>query len=185
MSPWDMDSITRSREIPTKLNRSQKIVLWAISVATIFITVVFVLIPIIQSNDASNWLESILNVLYPLADLFLLIIVMRLIFVYGGGDYKFGWDMLTAGFILHSISNLIFSYASQLDIYYPDLKVNFISGMGVDAPYNISYLLWLLGIYALRLTLRRPKPLEKITQVQLVPNTSILIFLRSDDTVLM
>jgi hypothetical protein len=174
----------RSREIPAKLSRAQGAALWTVSLAIIVITVIFVLIPILQSNDAANRLESILNIVYPLADLFLLIIVMRLIFVYGGGDYSFGWNLLTAGFILHSISNLIFSYASQLDIYYPELEANFISAVAVDALYNISYLLWLLGLYALRLTLRRHKPFESITQLHLVPNTSILIFLKSDNTVL-
>lgn len=173
----------RSREIPTKLSPPQAAILWTISLATIVITTVFVLIPIIESNDADNWLESILNVVYPLADLFLLIIVMRLIFVYGGGDYSFGWSLLTAGFILHSLSNLIFSYASQLDIYYPELKANFISSVAIDAPYNISYLLWLLGLYALRLTLSRHKPFGEIAQLHLVPNTSVLIFLKGDNTV--
>jgi hypothetical protein len=61
--------------------------------------------------------------------------------------------------------------------------VNFISGVGIDAPYNLSYLLWLLGLYALRLALGRHKPFESITQPRLVPNTSILIFLRDDSTV--
>lgn len=181
--PMGIGLYSRSREIPAKTSIIQKTILWMISIATIVITTVFVLIPIIQSNDPSNWLESALNVIYPLTDLFLLIIITRLVFVYGGGDYKTGWDLLTAGFILHSISNLVFSYASQFELYYPDLKVNFISGAGIDAPYNISYLLWLLGIYTLRLTLGRQKPFERITQLHIVPNTSILLFLKNDDTV--
>jgi hypothetical protein len=181
--PMGYGLYSRSREIPAKLSQMQKAVLWAVSLVTVLITVIFILLPIIQSNDTSNWLESALNVIYPLVDLFLLIIVMRLIFIYGGGDYGFGWNLLTAGFILHSISNLIFSYASHWDIYYPDLHVNFISGVGIDAPYNLSYLLWLLGLYALRLALGRHKPFESITQPRLVPNTSILIFLRDDSTV--
>ena len=174
----------RSRELPTRLSPTQKVTLWVVSGATILITAVFILLPVIQSNDPSNWLESALNVTYPLADLFLLVIIIRLIFVYGAGDYGFGWNLLTAGFILHSISNLIFSYASLEDIYYPELRVNFISAVAVDASYNLSYLLWFLGLYALRLALIRHKPFEAIVQPHLVPNTSVLIFLKGNDSVL-
>jgi hypothetical protein len=173
---------SRSREIPAKTSLTQKISLWAISLTTILITVIFILIPIIQSNDPSNWLESALNVMYPLFDLFLLIIVMRLIFIYGGGDYGFAWSLLTAGFILQPISDLAFSYASLSGLYYPDLQANFISTMVVDVPYTLSYLAWLLGLYALRLALGRHKPFESIVQPRLVPNTSVLIFLGGDNT---
>jgi hypothetical protein len=174
----------RSRELPSKPNRLQRITIWAVSVVTVAITVVAILVPIIQTNDPSNLLESILNVLYPLADLVLLIIVLRLIFVYGAGEFGLGWNLLTAGFILHSISNLVFSRASLVDLYYPGLKVNFISSVGVDVPYNLSYLVWFVGLYRLRQSLVRHKPFGSIPQPRLVPNTSILIFLKNDDTVL-
>ena len=182
--PMGYGLYSRIREIPVKPSETQEMVLWATSLTTILITVIFILIPTIQNNDATRWLENTLNIIYPLVDLFLLIIVLRLVFVYTSGDYGFGWKLLTFGFILHSISNLIFSYASLSDLYYPDLKVNFISGMAVDAPYNLSYLLWLLGIYAFRLTLSRHRPFDAITQLKLVPNTSLLIFLRGDNTVI-
>ena len=182
--PMGFGLYSRIREIPVKLNQMQKMVLWAVSLATILITVIFILFPIIRTNDVTNWLESALNIIYPLVDLFLLFIVTRLIFVYRSGDYGFGWNFLAAGFVLHSISNLVFSYASSVDLYYPDLKVNFISGMACDAPYNLSYLLWLLGLYALRLALSKHRPFEMIVQPQLVPNTSILIFLKGDNTVI-
>ncbi len=183
-APMGFGLYSRLREIPVKLSQSQKMALRAILLTTIFITVFFILIPIIQNNDAARWLESALNIIYPLADLFLLFIVMQLIFVYRSGDYGFGWNLLTLGFILHSISNLIFSYASLSDLYYPDLKVNFISGMAVDVPYNLSYLIWLFGLYALRITLSRHQPFEVIVQPKLIPNTSILVYLKGDDTVI-
>lgn len=180
--PMGLGLYSRIREIPVKLSQAQKMVLWATSLTTILITFFFILIPIIQNNDATRWLESALNIIYPLADLFLLIIVLRLIFVYRSGDYGFGWNLLAVGFILHSISNLIFSYASLSDLYYPDLKVNFISGMAVDVPYNLSYLFWFIGLYALRITLSRHQPFEVIVQPKLVPNTSIIVYLKGDDT---
>ncbi|MCE7858724.1 MAG: hypothetical protein DYG86_02915, partial [Chloroflexi bacterium CFX2] len=174
----------RLREIPAQPTRTQRTIIWGASLATLVPVIIFILIPIFQTNDPSNWLESILNVLYPLVDLFLLLIVLRLFFVYGRGDYAFGWNLLAAGFVLHSIANLTFSYASQVDLYYPDFKVNLISGLLCDAPYNISYLLWFLGLYGLQISLRRYKAFGKIEEPELVPNTSVLIFLKGDDTVL-
>lgn len=174
----------RLREIPAQSTRAQRTIIWGASLATLVPVIIFILIPIFQTNDPSNWLESILNVLYPLVDLFLLLIVLRLFFVYGRGDYAFGWNLLAAGFVLHSIANLTFSYASQVDLYYPDFKVNLISGLLCDAPYNISYLLWFLGLYGLQISLRRYKAFGKIEEPELVPNTSVLIFLKGDDTVL-
>lgn len=173
---------SRIREMPVKPSQIQKTVLWAISLATILFSVFFIFIPIIQNNDFTLWLESALNIIYPLGDLFVLLIVIRLIFVYRSGEYSFGWNLLTIGFILQSTSNLIFSYATSSGLYYPDLKVNFISGIIIDVPYNLSYLLWLFGLYALRITLSKHQPFEVIVQPNLMPNTSILVYLKGDDT---
>jgi hypothetical protein len=68
-------------------------------------------------------------------------------------------------------------------LYYPDQKVNFISSMAVDVPYTLSYLIWFLGLYALRLALGRHKPFEKIDQPRLISNTSVLIFLDGNNRV--
>lgn len=175
---------SRRKEIPTKLSQTHKITLWAISLITILASVNYILVPIIQTSDGANWLESILNLFYPLADLGLLILVIQLIVVYRGGDYGFGWSLLTAGFILQPISDLIFSFASLSDLYYPDQKVNLLSTIGIDVPYTLSYLVWFLGLYVIRLVLGSQKPFEDITQLHLIPNTSILIFLKKDNKVL-
>ena len=173
---------SRIREMPVKLGNTQKTALGAISLAIILIVIIYILIPIIQNNEPTRWLESILNIIYPLADLLLLMIVLRLVFVYRSGDYGFGWNLLTVGFIFQSFANLVFSFANLSDLYYPDLKVNLISGLGSDVPYNLSYLLWMFGLYALRISLSKHQPFEVIVQPKLVPNTSILVFLKSDDT---
>lgn len=174
----------RLREIPSRPTRLQQTIIWGTASVTLTLVTVFILIPILQTNDPSNWLESSLNVLYPLVDLFLLLLVLQLFFVYGRGDYAFGWNLLAAGFVLQSSSNLIFSYANQADLYYPEFKVNLVSGLLCDAPYNISYLLWVLGLYALRFTLGRYKAFGRIEEPELVPNTSVLIFLNEDNTIL-
>jgi hypothetical protein len=167
----------RVRGISIRLRPFQTWTLWAIIAGTVAATWAFIVLPILQTNDPSNALESALNISYPLVDLFLLIVVLRLFFIFSSGGQGLGWNLLTVGFILHSISNLVFSYASLSDIYYPDLQVNLISGALIDAPYNISYLLWGLGLYALRLTWSMYRPFEETVSLQPVPNTSILVFL--------
>lgn len=174
----------RAREFPARLTRTQKAAIWTGTLATVLVVAFFILIPIIQSNDPSNWLESSLNVAYPLFDLSLLVMVLQLFFVYGRGDYSFGWVLLTVGFVFQPISDLVFVYANQVGIYYPDMKVNLVSGIFSDALYSISYLVWILGLYTVRVTLGKYKAFGRIEQLELVPNTSVLIFLKGDDTVL-
>jgi hypothetical protein len=172
------------RGVSLKMRISQQLVFWGILLITTTITVILVVFPIVQTNDASNQLESALNIIYPLVDLFLLLIVFRLLFIYISGDNGFGWNLMATGFLLHSVSNLIFSYASIWGLYYPDLKVTLLSGLAIDVPYNLSYLLWFLGMYALRVALRRHRSFDVIAQPRLIPNTSIVIFLNGDDSII-
>ncbi len=174
----------RLRVIPLRLNPMQRWGLWGVLTVTILFTWIFVVNPTIQSNDTSDMLQSSLNIIYPVADLLLLMWILRLFFIFTSGDQGVGWILITIGFLAHSLSNLIFSYAVLFDLYYPGLKVNLFSGTLVDAPYNISYLFWLVGLYALHLTWRQYRPFETILQPKPIPNTSILVFLGGDDKVI-
>ena len=182
--PMGYGLYTRLRGIPVNLTSSQKLTYWFIFFITLVLTGIFILYPTLQNNDPSSRIESILNVLYPLVDLFLVLVILRMFYIYTKGDYGISWNLLTAGFLLHSISNLTFSYASLWDLYYPELKVNFISGLGIDVPYNLSYLLWSIGLYSMQTTLGKYRPFLVNTQPRLVPNTSVLIFLDVDHTVI-
>jgi hypothetical protein len=99
-TPLGIGLYSRLREMPLKLTSSQKLALWGSSLATIFITLAFVILPVFQGYDASNRLGSIISIIYPLADLVLLVSVLRLIFVYRSGDYGFSWNLLITGFVL-------------------------------------------------------------------------------------
>lgn len=182
--PLGLGLYLRLKELPVRPNARQRMILSVVSLAVTLLTVVFVIIPIIQHNDPSRWLESVLNVVYSLADLFMLLLVLRLVFIYRGGDYGLSWNLIVAGFVLHSLSNLIFSYANAFNLYYPDHKVNFLSTMVIDAPYNLGYALWMLGFYALRLAISQQNSFKPLIEPAILPNTHVLIFTKSDNTVI-
>jgi hypothetical protein len=183
--PLGFGLYSRLREMPVKLNTGQKLALWGSSLATIAITITFVILPTLEGYDVTDKLGSIISIIYPLADLFLLIIALRLLFVYRSGDYGFGWNILISGFILMTIADLVYAYAAPLGLYYPDQKVNLISSLGNSVPYNLSYLVWIFGMYAVRLTLKAQRPFEiNNVQPKLVPNVHILVFTKNDGSVI-
>jgi hypothetical protein len=182
--PMGIGLFARVRSLPVKPTFSQQAIIWSFSLGTVIFTVIFVLLPIIQTNDPQRLLESILNIIYPVFDLFLLIIVLYLFFGYEQGAYGFGWRLLLAGFILHQISNLIFSFASSSDLYYPGLQANWISTLAVDVPYNLSYVFWLFGAYMLRILLGEHSTFELNIQPKLVPNAHLLVFTKRDGTII-
>jgi hypothetical protein len=185
--PMGIGLITRIRTMPTKPTRSQNMLIWWVSAITILITIFFIFIPIIQSFDPQRLIENILNFVYPLADLFLVIIVWRLFFTYEEGDYGFTWRLLTLGFMFMTVADFIFTYTTWQGLYYPDMTANVISRLGVDVPYTTSYLLWLAGIHALRILLMKKEeyPITSAGRVRLVRTYGhILIYTKNDDTVI-
>jgi hypothetical protein len=175
----------RIRTLPKIENSEQQIGLFAILLAFIGLTVFLIIVPIIQNSDPSAILENTISILYPLADLFIIIFVMRLLFSYQQGIYGQAWRWLAVGFILMSLGDLVFSYAVTENIYYPDQQVNFISTLGIDVPYSLSYLIWIIGLLLFQKLLKTFKPISvSDTKLTLVPNTHLLIFTKGDDTVI-
>jgi hypothetical protein len=183
--PMGFGLITRIRTTPARPNRSQNLYIIVASAATILVTTIYIFIPIIQSFDPQLLIESILNFIYPLADLFLVIIVWRLFFTYEEGDYGFVWRLLSLGFILMAVSDFVFTYTTWQGLYYPDMQANLVSRLVVDVPYSVSYLLWFAGIYALSILLREKPPVEPGTRIRMVRTYGhILVYTKSDDTVI-
>lgn len=177
--------IARLRLLTTKPSRRQNWFLWGISAATLVATGVFVFKPIIEYFDPQRLIESLLNILYPLADLFLAILTWRLFFAFEKGDQGFSWRLLAAGFLLMTTSDFIFTYASWGEIYYPDMQANLISRLFIDTPYTLSYLAWFLGLFALRLLLGTPPAEETVVPPKRVaPLGYILIATKNDDTII-
>jgi hypothetical protein len=175
----------RTSSLPKNFDAQQKASMWGASLIVIGSTVVFILLPVLRSNDLSRLVESILNILYPLADLTLLVLVLRIFFAYQKGRYGRAWTWLSIGFILHSISNLIFSYVISIDLYYPNGQANLASTLAVDTPYTLSYLFWLIGLFSLQNMHATYLPYAKTeSSLSLVPNTHINIVTKADDTII-
>ena len=177
--PMSVGFLSRVWGLPKKQEKSQRVVIWVISLIVISVTTIFILIPILQDYDPERLLESLLSLFYPLADLFLLLLTLNLLFTYGAGDYGSGWRLILFGFITVTFSDLFFSYADWNGLYYPDSNATWISRFAVDVPYIFSYVLWTLGI------LLREHDLLKIDfQPRLVTNAHVFVFTRKDETVI-
>ncbi len=177
--------ITRIRRLPG----INKIWQWTAIVFFVLLsigwTLFFVLIPVIQNNDPALILQDILNVLYPLLDLFLLVLILRILFPYQFGNYGRAWFWISGGFVLHSLSGLLFTYATTAGIYYPDGQANMVSTLGVDVTYNLGYAVWIFGLIMVLSIQKIYLPLQE-TKILLnrLPDTHCLIFTRADDSII-
>jgi hypothetical protein len=176
----------RIRPLPNISHPWRRIGVWVISLASLSWTTFFIIIPIIQSNDPTAIFESVLNIAYPLADLVLLLLVLRIFFTYQRGMYGQVWVWLSIGFILFAVGDLVFAYTNAANLYYPDQQANLISTLGTDVPYNFSYLMWCIGLLLLQTlqSIHKPIKVGNAKELTLVPNTHVMIFTKGDDTVI-
>jgi hypothetical protein len=105
-----------------------------------------VLIPIVESFDPEKLLESLLNIAYPLFDLVLLILTLAIIFSLEQGRFALTWRLLGLGLVFMSTADLMFSYASWNEIYFPESRLNSITLL-IDTLYYLSYLTLGLAAY--------------------------------------
>lgn len=180
--------VGRARAMPAKPNPLQALLILLLASVTSLLAVLFILIPLLQNFSPREILANIPNFLYPLADLAVVSVVWRILFTYEEGDYGFAWKLLMFGFMFVTVSDLMYAYATLQEVYYPDMRANFISRF-VDVLYAGSYWFWLLGIYVLSsLRKEEEKPVVEETpapKVRIVRNYGhILVYTQSDDSVL-
>jgi hypothetical protein len=179
--------ILRSGSLPHRHSRTQPIAFIVATSISLGCTFVFVLLPILREARPDAFIENTLDLLYPILDLCILLVVLRLLFSYRQGVYGRAWAWLSAGFIIQSIANLLFSYASISGRYYPNDRINLLSTLGIDIPYNLSYLIWLIGLYLVyrihRSYVGFPNP-STLPLLEPVPNTHILLFLSPKNEIL-
>lgn len=175
----------RLEALPVSLTQRQRGVLWALSLLVVGFTTYAVLVPIGAAYDSGQMMESVLNLLYPLADLALLVMVARIFFAYQQGAYGRAWVWISLGFMLIAFSDLVFAYANARDLYYPDQQANALSAFLVDFPYIGGYLLSLSGVWVLGQTQQTHRPFQADAfQFDLVPNAHVLVSTLADDTVI-
>jgi len=177
--------IARLRSLPRFVYHPQRQMVWllAIMIFIIWITIA-ILVPNLQGSRAESPIVQFLNIAYPLSNLILIILVLRLLIIYQGGRYESAWLWIALGFLLFAIGDLNFSYAVTAGLYYPNGQANLLSTLGAEVPYNLSYLAWCVGLIAFRSIQRSYQP--PVTQRHLtpVPNAHFLIFTKGDDTVI-
>lgn len=170
--------------LPKVITTLQRVFLWLAIIILTAATVIFVIVPIIQYNDPTALFESILNTLYPLVDLILMILILRMLFTFQQGQYGRAWIWLSTGFMFMSVSDLIYSFASTADLYYPLGQANFLSTFVIDIPYNMSYGFWTIGLLAIRSLQVSHSQYAQIDTSFVTPlDTHILIFTKGDGTV--
>jgi hypothetical protein len=152
----------RSRMIHEKPGIVNRVVVILVSTLIVGFTFYGVLLPIIQAYDSSAVLESALSLFYPLADTILVIQALRILFTAHKGTFSLSWFWIALGFILSAFSDLFFSYASGLDLYYPDMQANFMSIFLVDMPYTLSYIFFIVGLIPLCQRKLEPGQTERI-----------------------
>lgn len=161
---------------------------WPFILSSVFVVwaLVAVILPTVRSASASqaSYVESAINVLYVLADLVLLLYALRHLFAFQKGIYGRAWFWVSLGLALRSVADLVYAYAFTANIYYPG-ELNWISTLGADVPYNLSYVLILVGaLVAKQVTVSFRPSAEVRASLSPIPNTHLLVFVAGDDTVM-
>jgi len=170
----------RIRETPRQLKSWPRIGYWLLFL-TLTTTVYFlVLQPILAAADESGLWGLLLDAFYPLSDLVLLLLGIRLLFDYNTRTASIGWVLVIVGFVFVTIADLVYSYAYSFDLYYPNGQVNLISSLGSSVPYILAYLFWLLGLYRLQIKQEAVEVGPEIVQPVPVENTHIVFFVNQN-----
>ena len=85
--PLVIGLVSRLRSIPNKPTLFQEILIWLISLLIILAAGLFVIRPTIVYWGEGRLVENLPNIIYPVADLIVAIIILRLFFSFEKGDY--------------------------------------------------------------------------------------------------
>ena len=137
-----------------------------------------IVIPIVLDFESGRWLESIVNVAYPLLDMVILAEIITLYFLFGKGRFSLPWLLISVGFVIMAMSDLGYSYADWNGLYDAE-QGNLVSRL-IDAGYLINYLIIVLGFYAYWLIINaltdttKTAPPEYLSVQNGVPNTVLV-----------
>jgi hypothetical protein len=174
----------RSRSIPEETTARQKLIIWLCSIIAIGVSAILILEPVLSSYTPGSFIETALTLFYPVGDLILFVLVLRIAFKYQQGQNGQAWGWISAGYILLTVADLVFCYASANNIYYPEGQVNFISLVGSDLLYSVSYMIILFGLAIMRvLSKTQEVVVEPGIELNPVPNTHVLLFTDRSDMV--
>jgi hypothetical protein len=140
--------ILRYRSLRTRPAPGWRAGAWLAFAVLAALAIVFVIGPIVTYPDYDRPIEKFLGVLYPLGDLALALGVLLIALSLMGGALSIPWTLIAVGFMVVSVSDLLFTYATWHEIYLagPDTGVNLITAMS-DIQYYASYVFIAFGLY--------------------------------------
>ncbi len=147
------------------VSRKGRVVIGAVVLGMIVLTFWLVVLPILTDPEAGTPMEMFFSLAYPIGDLLLLALGTALVIVFLGGQLVLSWGAISTGIILLSISDLLFSYGTWNGLYYPDGRLNFLSGL-FDTLYISAYVVWTIGLF---LRYRLPEVGEGVDVREIVP----------------
>jgi hypothetical protein len=172
--------VRRVQDTPHHMKRLQIISFWLIAIALMAIVYFLALQPILRADAGSGLGLILLDVFYPLSDLLILLLAIRLLFDYDTRSSSLGWVLVIVGFILITVADLMYSYLYSSGLYYPNDQVNLVTSVGSSIPYVLGYLFTALGIYRLQIKQEIVIKEEELVQPAMVENTHIVFFVDSN-----
>jgi hypothetical protein len=169
----------RVHEANQKMTGHQKAILGVLLLILIGHTLTFAILPVMQTHANNPW-NAALDISYPIFDLILILLGIRLLIDYNTRRSRIGWRLIIIGFILMYVADLTYAYATNYGILYPDDQVNLISTFGYALPYDFAYVFWILGLYGLQVKLTSRLKEDTFAQPALVENTHILFYLNAE-----
>ncbi len=101
--------------------------------------VAYIIGPIATQNSGTHT-EQFLNILYPVGDLALAFASVLSVIVLAGGSLSYPWMMLAGGFLLTSLGDLMYSYATWNDLYITGNHGTNLVTYLADVPYLAAYI---------------------------------------------
>lgn len=138
--------LRRLRIAPTLRQRASII---ALNLIGVVMTVIYVLVPIVRDFESARLAEGVVSAAYPLADIGLLMLTTLILVLLSNSRYSLPWRLIAAGIFVMTFSDLLYSYASWEELYYPDGLVNLVTNV-IDTSYSLAYIVVGLGIFTNR-----------------------------------
>lgn len=106
----------------------------------------FIFVPMLDDAGTARAAETALNFFYPIIDFIILIAASFLVIVLWRGRLSLTWNVIAAGVLVLSFSDVLFTYGTWNDLYYAEGAINLLTKI-TDIGYNLASLLVAIGIY--------------------------------------
>ena len=143
--PLAVSLVIQFGSLRATVSTAKKTLIALFGAVMIALAVWLVILPILTSPDAGKPVEVFFSIGYPVEDLVLLVLSATLVLTLFGGRLAVSWGSIAGGILLLALSDLLFSYGTWNNLYYPDGKLNLLSA-AFDTLYIGAYALWNIGL---------------------------------------